>query len=375
MEPLEAYRNAVNSHNPDSLMPFMADSFEFMDYPYPVSVSFLRNLIVIFPFVIDSFSNISTTPEEGALLIEADAFVHISEITDVVRMSFRLQESDGRWRILSVVEPFGELQGGGELLAAISTPMELEGGKLFVSVEVGDGEKVWMVLHNSLSKTVLSPDFASKCGAEKGMLKSLSLCGVEFNDLAVNIGDIDAEKVKGEDVAGAIGQDILGGYTILVDLKNRRLSLIDKERHSELDELLRRFGISEEPALSVKLLGDYPFDVVSVDIGFGFEVPMAFDLSTPNVILFSDFFKDVPPSLKMDEDLRNFIAKHPGRMFTHRYISLGGMRWDKTNSLISGEGTLCGEELPSGIAGIIGAAFFRCEKILVDNIDGNLSIY
>ncbi len=373
--PLDAYKTAVNAGNPDLIEPFLADSFEYLDMEVPLSITVLRRMIYLAPYTINSFENVNTTAQEGALLVECDAAISISGLNDTIPMAFLLREDSGSWKLLAVVEPSAErLAATDDVIGAISTPMTIDKGRIFVLVEFADGKTGEMVVHNALQKSIITPKFADKLGAKNGIVPQIMLCGITKENFPVDVGEIDVSKAGKNDVVGALGGDFFGKLTILIDNKNERISLIDRNERGEYTVPLKRFGIDSAPKFKTQFLGDYQFDMVSVDLGFGFEAPMVLDISSPKITLFADFFEKTP-GLKMDEKMRTFIIEHPGRVYTHKYVSFGKMRKERVNSKISDSRMLCGYEFPKGIAGIIGISFLNSKKIVIDDVEKTLSVY
>ncbi|MCD6418840.1 hypothetical protein J7M00_08680 [bacterium] len=375
MVPLDAYKNAVNSGNPSSILPYLADSFEYLGTKVPLSVNILKKMIYLAPYTINSFENVKTTPEEGILRVDFDAIVSIFDLNDTIPMAFLLKECDGFWKLYAVVEPSAERSSRTRsIIGAISTPMIVDRGKIFVDVDFGDGQRRKMVIHNARPKTIISQKFADELGVENGKIEKLSLCGITKEDFPVDVGDIDVERVGRDDVVGALGGDFFGNLTILIDNTDKKISLIDRDSDGKYTVPLDRFGIGKNAKFETNFLGDNPFPMISVDLGLGFEAPMVLDASFSEIVLFSSFFKEAP-GLKMDEEMRDFIAQHPGRIFTHKYIAVGKVRKDRVNSKISGTSSICGYEFPEGTAGIIGISFFDGEKIVIDNKNKKLSVY
>lgn len=374
MAPLDAYREAVNSNSFDALAPFLTDSFRYMETEAPTSFDVFRVMMSLVPYSISHFEKIQTEPRDGMFLVELDAVVSVGGVVDNIPLAFILTEINGNWKFAAVEEPSEQRYAeSGDMPAAVAIPIMMLKGQLFVQVKFAGEQERFMVIHNALPQTVISEYFAKELAVSGERIEYISLGGITRKNFPVQVAKLDSDKMGDEVIVGALGADFFAQYAMLLDVAARRLSLI-KFQGGQLAVSIDHFGLTAEPMMELSLLGSYPFNAISVDLGFGFEAPVAVDISVPDAMLFADFFADLPASL-MDDDAKKEIADNSGESYTLKYISVKGNRTVGVGSRILEERKFCGYEFPQGIAGIIGASLLGGSRVLINIEGGSIAVY
>ena len=364
--PLEAYKNAFNSNNPNLLVPYLSDSFRYYDIEVPVSFDVIKGEISLSPYKIVSFDNTETEPRGKHTLIETDATISVANISDTMHLMFLMTEQQGMTRIAAILETDeDEPISTTESPVAVSFPIMVRGGQVFISVEFRDGFNGDMIVHSILQGSTISPEFAEQTGISDGIVPYMAIGGIVRKKYPVQLSELNIETVDANSVIGVLGADFFSGYAILLDMYENKITLISCDEKGDLLVPLERFGVFVEPSDRISLLGAYPFTAISADLGYGFEAPMALDFSTSGVVFFADFFRDLPEML-IDEEGKRGVMENIGKTYTSKYIAIGKSRTESVTANISSEKKLCNYEFPSGIAGIIGVSFFGNSVILLN---------
>ncbi len=352
MPTLEAYIDAFNSKSLEPLAPFLSEDFVYGGFEMPLARKVLAQVVAINPYSVDTVLSVALMRGEGAFVAEVEFVLSVAAVKETVTQAFTVAMEGDTCKLLSlsvrerVVPPPAPQPDVVELSA------RLLGGVLAVEASVG-GRRGYLALHNAAARTTLFSDAADSTAVLRlGKLK------LPFDVAERNRCFLD------ERISGFLGRDVLGGYVVAADGARGRVWLVRELASGEVEDVLDGLGFSGKPVAVVPLAEGYPFPVVMVDLGLGFEAPFAFDLAAPKLIVFPDFFEGMPREL-IDEDTVKKILAASGGVYKFERVEAGQVLRAPCVAFVSAEGVFCGARLPEGIAGVVGGGFIDAERFVI----------
>jgi len=376
-EVLELYRNAFNSGNAQNFQGILSDNFSFPNADPSLSLKIFSSLVYLSPYAIERFENVVLSPFGGdSILVGANLLISMAGIKDTISQAFLFLRENWSLKIGGIIEPERDMRQTSIVppqKPIVSTEIILKKDKILVPVEIPDDVKGYMILSNSLSRTVIFDKFASDIIMQNGILHELTIAGFTLNWLKVQTAPIPDSSYE-KSIIGMIGNDIMSRFIIILNNKKQHLTMIATDQTQPIIPL-GDFGIDiEKPHSTINLSYGSPYPLVMADLGLGFEAPLLIDLSAGEFTLFPEFFEELP-SNTIERDKKNRILDAQGKKISFSYIRIGDFVRKNYEVLVSPSIDLPGVMIPDGIAGVIGAGFFGKRIILLNLNSKVIEIY
>lgn len=257
-----------------------------------------------------------------------------------------------------------------DLPAPLATmPFDPEGGAIYVPAII-NGDSAWLMFDTGLSHTGLDRDWARTIGAvpsesaATAVLDRLQLGEAELRDVPVALYPLHGlSEASGRSQRGLLGHDVLGGFTVDIDYRARRVRLLDSPpyRYRGRGSIVPFTADADLPLLRAQLRvpGREPIPArLLLDTGAS---GLCLILTTPFVELHG--LGQVSPAIEapigtgLAGDLHGTIARL-------EELRLGNLRVRFPTTGLGGESK--GFLARTDIDGVIGNAIFEDSRLIVD---------